>query len=206
MINLTGTAGPPAGGTITFTLFGPSDSGCGALVFTSSTFAVSGNGTYGPASFTPTVAGNYHWVASYSGTRTNNTAVTHNAACTDTNEDVTVTTVASSISTAQNWLPNDSATVSAPAGGNLAGTVKFRLFDNATCAGGAPIYSEDKAVSGPSAQTVSTSNTTVKATATNTYSWSVEYDSTNAAQRDIPASCHETSALTITNGGTISSP
>jgi hypothetical protein len=34
----------------------------------------------------------------------------------------------------------------------------------------------------------------------------VEYDSTNPAQRDIPASCHESSTLTITNGGTISSP
>jgi hypothetical protein len=34
----------------------------------------------------------------------------------------------------------------------------------------------------------------------------VSYDSTNAAQRDIPGSCHETSSLTITNGGTINSP
>ncbi len=33
----------------------------------------------------------------------------------------------------------------------------------------------------------------------------VGYDSTNAAQRDIAPSCHETSALTITNGGTVSS-
>jgi hypothetical protein len=39
-----------------------------------------------------------------------------------------------------------------------------------------------------------------------TFSWSVSYDSTNAAQRDIPASCHETSNLTISNGGTVTSP
>ena len=34
----------------------------------------------------------------------------------------------------------------------------------------------------------------------------MSYDSTNNAQRDIPESCHETSALTISNGGTVSSP
>ena len=43
-------------------------------------------------------------------------------------------------------------------------------------------------------------------TATGTYSWQVSYDSTNAAQRDIPASCQETSSLTIANGGTVTSP
>jgi len=33
----------------------------------------------------------------------------------------------------------------------------------------------------------------------------VSYDSTNPAQRDIGDTCHETSALTISNGGTVSS-
>jgi hypothetical protein len=61
------------------------------------------------------------------------------------------------------------------------------------------------AVAGASSQTVGTSNT-VAVSATSSFSWSVSYDSTNGAQRDIPASCHETSALTITNGGTVSSP
>ncbi|HSL32004.1 MAG TPA: hypothetical protein VK871_00065, partial [Candidatus Limnocylindrales bacterium] len=65
VINLTGAAGAAAGGTITFKLYGPSDSGCGTLVYTSPTVAVSGNGTYNsPApQFVPTAAGNYHWVA-----------------------------------------------------------------------------------------------------------------------------------------------
>jgi hypothetical protein len=52
---------------------------------------------------------------------------------------------------------------------------------------------------------VSTSNTTVTVLTTANLSWKVSYDSTNPAQRDIPASCHETSALTVTNGGTVSS-
>jgi hypothetical protein len=206
VINLTGTAGPAAGGTITFKLYGPSSSACGALVYTSATVSVSGNGTYNsPApQFVPTAAGDYHWVAVYSGA-TNTNGITHNAACTDTNEDVTVTTVASSMTTAQRWVPNDSATISAPAGsGNLTGTVSFELFANATCTG-SNIYSTTATVSGASPQTVSTSNTTAQ-TASGSFSWSVSYDSTNPAQRDIPASCHETSSLTVTNGGTISSP
>ena len=62
------------------------------------------------AQFTPTAPGNYHWVADYSGNSPNTNGATHNAACTDTNEDVTVNTVPSSMTTAQNWVPNDSAT------------------------------------------------------------------------------------------------
>ena len=52
---------------------------------------------------------------------------------------------------------------------------------------------------------VSTSNTTAQL-ASGSFSWLVSYDSTNPAQRDIPASCQETSALTISNGCTVSSP
>jgi hypothetical protein len=205
VINLTGTGGAAAGGTITFKLYGPSNSGCGALVFTSSPVTVSGNGTYGPVSFTPTAPGNYHWVAVYSGNLPNTNGVTHNADCTDTNEDVTVTSVPSSMRTDQSWVPNDSATISAPAGtGNLAGTVSFALYASGDCSGTA-IYSTTASVSGASPQTVSTSNTTAQL-ASGTFSWSVAYDSTNSAQRDIAASCHETSALTVSNGGTVSSP
>ena len=128
--------------------------------------------------------------------------------CTYTN---TLQTVASSMTTAQKFLPNDSATISAPGGtGNLAGSVDFALYDNADCSetsGDDPIYTQnDVAVSGASPQTVSTSNTTATVLTTTNLSWKVSYDSTNPLQRDIPASCHESSDLTITNGGTVSSP
>jgi hypothetical protein len=52
---------------------------------------------------------------------------------------------------------------------------------------------------------VSTLNTTA-VTATGSFSWKVSYASTNGSQKDIPNGCHETSALTVTNGGTSSSP
>jgi hypothetical protein len=212
VINLTGTAGPAAGGTITFKLYGPGD--CTTLAYTSAAVTVSGNGTYNSPDpqFVPTVAGDYHWVAVYSGNSPNTLGVTHNAACTDVNEDVTVNTVASSMTTAQTWVPNDSATISAPAGsGDLAGAVSFALYKSSDCGvggGDTAIYSTTAGVSGgppETGQTVSTSNTTAQSVS-GSFSWLVSYDSTNPAQRDVPASCNETSLLTIANGGTISSP
>ncbi len=207
VINLTGAGGAAAGGTITFKLYGPSDTACGALVYTSPEVSVSGNGTYNtPApQFVPRGEGNYHWVAVYSGSSPNTSGLTHNAACTDTAEDVRVRTVPSSMTTAQSWVPNDSATISAPAGGNLAGTVHFTLYNSSDCTGTTPLYSTSVAVAGASPQTVSTANTTA-VIVTGDFSWSVSYDSTNTAQRDIPASCHETSALTVSNGDPVSSP
>jgi hypothetical protein len=206
VINLTGTGGAPAGGTITFKLYGPND--CTTLAYTSPTVAVSGDGTYNTPNpqFVPTAPGTYHWVAVYSGSSPNTLGTTHNAACTDVDEDVVVSSVASSMTTAQSWVPNDSATISAPAGGNLAGKVYFTLYATADCSGD-PVYDtpDGVTIAGASPQVASTSNTTA-VTTSGTFSWSVRYDSTNDAQRDIPASCHETSALTITNGGTVTSP
>jgi hypothetical protein len=205
VINLTGTAGALAGGTITFKLYGPSDTGCGNLVYTSPTVTVSGNGNYdSPApQFVPTEAGNYHWVAEYSGNSPNTNGVTHNAECTDTEEDVTVTSVPSSLTSAQTWVPSDSVTVSAAAGGDLDGTVFFEFFTNGTCDGDS-VFSDTKDVAGASPQTVQSGNAPAQ-TESGTFSWEVSYDSDNPAQEDIAASCHETSALTIDNGGTVSS-
>ncbi len=212
VINLTGTAGAAAGGTITFKLYGPNATTCGPLVYTSATVPVSGNGTYNSPTpqFAPATPGNYHWVAVYSGNSPNTNNVDHNLACTETAEDVTVQTVASSMTTAQRWVPNDSATISAPEGGNLTGTVSFALYASVDCAvgGDAPIYTTTRTVSGTSPQTVATTAAATQPAAqlaSGSYSWNVSYDSTNNAQRDIPASCHETSALTVSNGGTISS-
>ena len=205
VINLTNTGGLAAGGTITFKLYGPDN--CTTLAHTSATVAVSGNGTYNtPApQFVPIASGTYYWVAVYSGNSPNTNGSTHNADCADVNEDVVVMTVPSSLTSAQAWVPNDSVTVSAPAGsGSLAGTVSFALHANATCAGTA-IYRMTAAISGALSQTVSTSNT-IAQLASGSFSWLVSYDSTNAAQRDIGNTCHETSVLTVTNGGTITSP
>ncbi|GAA3646711.1 hypothetical protein GCM10022237_02730 [Nocardioides ginsengisoli] len=173
---------------------------------TSSAVTVSGNGSYGTPNpqVVPTAIGNYHWVAVYSGSSPNTSALTHNAACDDTNEDVTVRDVPSSLFTGQSWVPSDSMTVSAPVGGSLARIAHFAFYTNATCTGTA-VYTDAETVSGTSPQTVTSGNAPAQS-ASGSYSWSVSYDSTNPAQRDIPATCQETSGLTVTNGGTVSSP
>jgi hypothetical protein len=201
------TAGAAAGGTIRFTLL---KNDCSTLATGTGTnpqtVPVSGNGTYGPVSFTPNTIGTFHWKAEYIPATgdPNNIGSTHNGDCSNTNETVVVTSVKSSLSTTQSFIPNDSARVSAPAGGNLAGSVTFKVFENATCQGTA-IYSQTVSVSGASPQIVGTSNTTVSTTAANV-SWLVDYDSTNPAQQDIPATCLEKSTLTIDNGQEVSSP
>jgi hypothetical protein len=201
------TAGAPAGGTITFTLL---KADCTTLATGTGTnpqsVTVSGNGTYGPVSFTPDAIGTYHWKATYTPATgdPNNVGSTHNADCSDPNEDVTVTSVPSSMTSAQSFIPNDSATVSAPAGGNLAGSMKFEVFESSDCSGSA-IYTQSVGVSGASPKTVSTTNTTVSTTAANV-SWQLTYTSNNPAQRSIPANCFEKSALSISNDGTITGP
>ncbi|HWU20287.1 MAG TPA: hypothetical protein VN088_02095, partial [Nocardioides sp.] len=206
VINLSGTPGPAAGGHITFKLYGPSSTGCGTLQTTTAAVSVSGDGSYGtPApQFKPASTGTYHWVATYDGT-VNNTGLTHNATCNDTNEDVQVTSVAVTLGTTQSWVPNDSATLTAPAaGGNLAGTATFTLYPGSSCTGTPVLAAQQKAVSGASPQLVSTSNTT--AVPAGTYSWKVSYASTNVAERDIPTSCQEVSTLSVSNGSSVSSP
>ncbi len=82
--------GTVPGGSVTFDLYGPDDETCGAASIFSSTVAIAGNGSYTSASFTPSEAGTYRWVASYSGD-VNNAAV--NGECNDTNQSVVVATL-----------------------------------------------------------------------------------------------------------------
>ena len=157
------TPGGGATGTITFTLY---RNDCTTLAtgtgLNPQTVNVLGDGTYGPVSFTPDAPGTYHWRASYSGDLPNTIGTFHNAACNDPNEAVVVRQIPTNIKTKQNWIPNDTATITSTVG-NLAagGTVVFSLYANATCSGGA-VFSQTVSVPGgaPSAE-VSTTNTGV---------------------------------------------
>ncbi|HEY3662902.1 MAG TPA: Ig-like domain-containing protein, partial [Chthoniobacterales bacterium] len=83
----TVSGGIAPGGSVTFNLYGPDDATCGTASIFSSTVAVAGDGSYSSASFTPSEAGTYRWVASYSGDA-NNAAV--NGECNDANQSVEV--------------------------------------------------------------------------------------------------------------------
>jgi hypothetical protein len=208
--------GTAAGGTVTFKLYGPrADAGtpnCTTnLVYTSVAYAVSGNGTYptaaqsiaNPNTFTPTLAGTYDWIATYTGDSPN-TSGPVSSVCGD--EPVTFITLQPAISTAQTFTIKDSATITVAAGaGNLAGNIRFQLFNNASCAGGVDnvdrLYdSGNIAVSGASSQTIESGTTTIT-TSQPVLSWLVTYTSTNTGHNNVTSTCDtENSSLTINNG------
>ncbi len=155
-----GVATPPATGptgTITFTLFGPNNPNCtGAAIFTNVVPVNNGNGIYTSGPFTPTAAGNYNWVAVYSGDANNASAT---SPCGAPNETSAVDVVQPAIVTqASAPVPvgqpiTDTATLSGgvatPPAAGPTGTIIFTLFgpNNPTCTG-APIFTDTVTVNG----------------------------------------------------------
>jgi uncharacterized repeat protein (TIGR01451 family) len=133
----TVSGGFSPGGTVTFKLYGPNDGTCALTpAFNSGPVALSG-GTAGSGTFTPTVAGTYRWIASYSGDQ-NNAAV--NGTCTDTNESVVVAKAAPTVSTqlSQSGTVTDGTPVSDQATLNNAspspgGTISYGVFSDSAC-------------------------------------------------------------------------
>ena len=173
---------------------------------------VSGDGDYNASdgdggTFTPTAAGTYYWIASYSGDDPNTEPVS--GACGDENESSIVISLQPTIGTVQGFVPNDAATITvASGGGDLAGSVVFKLFvDDADCSGdtayeSAPIDITTGSGSGTSKSVMSDNETAYGATGT-TFHWVVEYSSTNPAHEDATSSCGvEHSSITVDNDGT----
>jgi hypothetical protein len=219
VINPT-TAGGSATGTITFYLYGPGTCTTLATDFPTTGISrdVSGDGPYPTAlqtavSFTPKAVGTYHWVAVYSGDSPNTLGVTHGIdpdthACVDSNENVVVQQLQPTISTAQRFVPNDSATITvASGGGDLAGNVRFQLFaGSTTCANTAEYDSGNIDVttgtgSGLS-RTVSSGNTKAY-TSDTVFSWLVTYTTSNQGHKDVTSACDvEHSSISIDNDTT----
>ena len=203
--------GGDADGTITFTLF---KDDCTTLATGTGTnpqtVVVSGNGTYGPVSFTPDAPGIYHWVASYDGDLPNTKSATHNTDCQTLAERVVVQQIPTSIATTQRAYPNDSATIAStgPVADLLPanGTVIFRLYDNNTCTdaddvvGGGLLYKETKSnVGGTHSFTTSTDNTTVAVTTNTTVYWKVTYATGDTAHTGRQSNCVENTSFTFVN-------
>jgi hypothetical protein len=111
-----------AGGTVTFTLYGPTDTGCTSMpIFTSGPITVNGDGTYGPVSFTPTQGpGDYRWIAHYSGDPSNNGAIEACGAAGETSTVSTtpVTTVTNPPTSPTSSVPVTTTAVTDPATGS----------------------------------------------------------------------------------------
>ena len=195
-INATAGSQAPAGGSISWTVQGPGNCNASGLTVTGSPKTVSGDGTYGPVSATPTLLGTYTFVATYTGSSPNTLGAA--GSCPDAAEEATVTGNAA-FTTEQDWLPNDTATLTGPT--NLSGTLTFQLYTGSTCATGGTAVPNmffsipvNNVASGTS---FSTSNTTFKVKASASYSWLVTYNDNTLG--DPPASCKEDTTLTIDN-------
>jgi hypothetical protein len=207
--NSTGGAGPKPTGTVSFFLCGPGVTSC-----TTGGTAVTGNpvtlidcvpdvagsscATSGDVRSLVTAGGvgKYCFRAVYAPGTDPNYQASAGILDGSATECFTVTG-ASGLSTAQDWLPNDTATITGDAA--LSGTATFTLFTGSDCGAGDDdtiIYGPvDRTVSGASPQTAITGNTTVVVEAgSGSYSWLVSYD--DAVLTDPADSC-ETTVITI---------
>jgi hypothetical protein len=107
---------------------------------------------------------------------------------------------ASGVTSAQNWLPNDSATVSVTGTATWSGAVAFTLHQGLGCTG-TIVYGPQSVNVSQASPTVATTNTTIKALATQNYSWEVVFtpDAATAAKGVTPASGCEESELIVRN-------
>jgi hypothetical protein len=198
----TGSGGqgqPTPTGTVDFYLCAPNEvtaGGCetGGTLISDDVALVNGSATSAAAN--PTAVGKYCWRAEYSGddfylssNHTNSTTECF------TIQDTT------SITSAQTWLPNDSATVSAGGGTPLNGSLTITLYETSDCTGDAVAgqsYSKTLTNATTAAdRTLETNNSTYTVTATKTVSWKVVFTSTDA---NVAGQTHcESTSLTITN-------
>ncbi len=215
------TAGGPAGGTITFSLYGPDQCTTLAAGFPAAglSVSVSGDGTYGPVSYTPTAPGQYNWVANYSGDSPNTNAANGAACGTDPNEAVLVRQIPTSLSTAQKTYPQDSATItSSVSGDNLPsnGTVGFSLYGasggntalqncmahGTTLGSGGLVYAQTfTSVGGAHSVTLNTTNSSFAVTAASngSYYWRVTYATGDTAHTGRQSDCSENAAIAFTD-------
>ena len=157
-----------AGGTIIFKAFGPNDANCsGNAAYTNT---VNGNGDYNSGNFTPTEAGTYRWTTDYRGDDNNQAA---SSPCNAPNESSVVNKAAATIETAQELFPQDSATLSANAGGPVTGSVTFKLYATSDCSG-TPVFEQTRPLVNEAANTNNT-EFSVDLANDGDYKWLVEY-------------------------------
>jgi hypothetical protein len=148
-------------------------------------------------------SGTYYWQAAYSGDANYNAAKSE---C--LSEVLVVNKLNSTISTAQTWLPQDTATID-----HSGGSVVFTLFKNVTdaktCTGGSTAYGPTSSINVVEVNGLfkaSTSNTTFfvhdPVATGDTYYWKAEYTSGDTSHKDVTSSCQESTAFASLSNGT----
>jgi hypothetical protein len=159
-----------AGGSVTYTVY--TDNACSQGARDAGTKTVTTGSVPDSNALTFNSAGTFYWQAVYSGDAKNNGATSD---C--TSETLVVNPNTPGISTAQNLIPNDKATISG-ATSDAGGTITFKLFSpsDATCSA-SPALTQTVNVSGNG--TYSTTNSTFIASATGEWRWQVTYSGDN---------------------------
>lgn len=196
---ISGRVNPIAGATVTFNAYGPNDATCStAPAFTSTVPVSEPGGTAVSAAYTPVLAGQYRWTATYNGDANNAAA---SDPCNAANESVTISPVTPTIvTTASGTVPinvpiTDTAVVSGRVNPVAGATITFNLYgpDDANCtraiafASTKPIDASGSATSNPFA-----------ATAAGVYRWIASYsgDANNIAVAEPCNSVNETVTVT----------
>jgi hypothetical protein len=174
-----------ATGTITFTLY--SDDQCTNEVDTNLTpVTVDGNGDLNSGNYTPNAPGTYYWIASYSG---DDKKEADSGECGDANESSVVGKAAAYITTAQKLFPQDSATLSATAGGTPTGTVDFALYaPSDTNCSGTPIFTQQNVNLTNGVANTNNTNFSVNQASSGNYKWVVHYDG-DATHNEATSAC-----------------
>ncbi len=200
--SINATNGAAVGGSISWIAFGPT---CSTQTALAESRDVSGNGTYPTASqsavsLTAGAVGTYTFVASYANTAVNTNGVAAGTCAGQPSSEKATITGTASLSTAQKWVPNDTAHLSGDA--TLNGTLTFTLYNNGTCdTSGTVLYSKTTTVTGAagSGADFSTDNSTTAVVVSpgGSYSWLVHYD--DNVLTDPTNSCEKTDPITIAN-------
>ena len=200
---VSGGAGQPVPtGTVKFFLCQPAEVTAGGCEGTAGTQigtplvgeTLNGSGVAGSESTTNTNAlGKYCWRAEYSGDDFYNPSSHTNT----TSECFTVSDTSTTTS-AQTWMPNDSATVTSDHGAKIGGTLSFTLYAGGSCSGTVLRSAETFTLSGAnSTETRTTTNSTVSVSTSSTVSWWVVFTSTITG---VASSSHcESTQLIIAN-------
>jgi hypothetical protein len=202
--SINATNGALADTSISWTLYGPGGTakpGCeNSKTLSASTATVSGDGTYGPVTYKPTLSdgvGTYTFVASYGGESPNTEKATPTK-CPDTTGTETITVIGkATIASKQRWLPNDRVVVEST-GGALNGKLTATLYPSNNCTGTAvsgqtyettltnqsgpfvfQTSNTDPATTGHTTFYVGTKPDGTTGGAAGAYSWKVHYEDTN---------------------------
>jgi hypothetical protein len=210
--SLIGGPAPTPTGTVDFFLCQPSEvtaAGCPAPNGTKigATKTLVGGQATSDATTNTTTLGKYCWRAEY--TPAAGSPYTAKSFTNATDECFTTVAQPTTTTTRQFVYPQDKANVTATSGGDLAGSLEFKLFDSlANCsANTGHVYTETIAVSGAAPRFKTTNNTSYRIVDGTTHYWRVFYDSTNPGQLDSLSDCVESTAVTFAgNDATIPIP